>query len=363
MTILAPLTGRRQFLTGAAISTFWMLSGLESRAKAAAPQQSTPEATEIAWIIAALTPLGRPQGSSIARDTPYFKAIERWFAAHVEHPAIVALGADFNLPRFVGNAADYRFVSGGKLVRTANAMPLWDDAEGDLFTAHRRLVEEFAKKSRARDFLRMQADTLDASRKALAAVIDLSDITAWLQSQFSGRPARVELFVSPLTGGWNWTNVSTRSPRIWVPQPRSAALQDMVSRYVAIASVFTEIDHIYINPVTEVHRLEVETVFARSRLWATDEAWSNYPSGELVFNEYLTWAVCSEFARESLGSADHAAFEARITRFMQERRGFIRFGQFASMLGRLRGIQSARIEDIYPQIIASSAPLANSSSG
>lgn len=343
---------RRQFNCGLAAAG---IVSLQTPGLAAGSRNATHfavhEPTEIAWIMAALSPLGRKDGSSIRRDTSYFARLERWFAPHAMHPAVLALGSDFNLPRLVGNAADYSFDADERLIKASGAAPLWDDADGDLFARLRTNIEDFSRVSRARQFLRGESGTFRASYEALEASVDIADITNWLESQFPERPPPVQLLVSPLTGGWNWTNLGGPRPRVWVPEPKSVADADPVARFITVASVFTEVDHIYVNPVTQTLMQSVETVFAKDRRWATDSAWADYDSGELVFNEYMTWSVFLEYARERMSSMDYELLAAKIVRFMEEGRGFIRFAEFAAVVHRLRAPDRMVFHEAFAAII------------
>lgn len=342
---------RRQFTFSAAATFASSIAAMSWAKPSGIDGFVVHEPTEIAWIIAALSPLGRDGSGAIRRDTPYFAAIERWFAHATTHPVVAALGSDFNLPRFVGNAAEYRFQADGALVQVPSATPLWDDAEGDLFTKYRLDIEGFSKSSNARGFLKREVSTLAAADRALRTAVDMTDIKAWLEAQFTERPAPIQLLVSPLTGGWNWTNLGGAKPRVWVPEPKADSLDSPVKRFGVVASVFTEVDHIYINPVTRSYALEVATAFEKSKGWATEQAWSDYNTAELVFNEYLTWGVFLEYARSRLGTIDFQALSLQVVRFMEDRRGFVRFGNFAAKLSHGLGDWSSGIQAAFPVII------------
>lgn len=310
------------------------------------------EPTELAWVIAALTPLGLASGDVIARNTDYFSSIESWFSPVKSHPLIIELGGEFNLPRFVGNASNFDFVRGTQLRRRPNSQPLWGDADGDLFTVHLRLIEDFAQQSRARTFLDRNRPLIESASADLLRIIDLSDIQRWLEAQFSARPRAVRLFVSPLTSGWNWTSIGESQPKIWVPAPRLATFDNPVERFVTIGTVFTEVDHNYVNPATATHLPSLQTMIARREDWGTPSAWENYETSELVFNEYMTWAVFLEYVRDRMTATDFSVFRERIVRFMQTRRGFVRFGLFADSLSQLRRQSNRPIEQLMDALIS-----------
>lgn len=303
--------------------------------------------TELAWVLAGLSPLGR-NGDSLHRDNPYWHAAEDWFAPFAQHRAVIALGADFNLPRLIGNAANYEFDQSGRLVRSPSGRPMWNDVRGDLFTRHRRAIDAFARESQARTFLAEQRATLENVCTTLADAVDLADMQSWLELQFLARPAPMEVFVSPVTGGWNFTNLDPVTPRLWVPAidpPKSN-----YARFAAVRSIFTEMDHNYVNPAT--YRLD-SSVFAfmtAANGWATAEAWSDYGSCEATVNEYMTFAAFLAYAEDRITGEDLARIETATLRMM-ERRGFPRFSDFADMVRRERK-HGDTLESIYPAVLA-----------
>jgi len=95
-----------------------------------------------------------------------------------DDPLLAGLGADFNLPRLIGNAANFRFDPEGDLRLVPGSRPMWDDADGDVFTRLRSDMEWFVKRSRTRGFLQTQADTLRQVRATYAANVDVGDMQA-----------------------------------------------------------------------------------------------------------------------------------------------------------------------------------------
>jgi hypothetical protein len=308
------------------------------------------EVVEAAWLIAGLTPLGR-DGGSLSRDTAYWRAAEDWFANYTDHRVVKLLGADFNLPRWIGNAANYSFVGSHKLQRTPAARPMWDDPNGDLFTRYRSETESFLKECRARLFLRDHAETFAAVRKALFEAVDLEDMQRWLENEFSARPSPMEIYVSPMTGGWNFTNLDSITPRLWVPAVRRLA--DDYDRFIVVASVFTEVNHNYVNPVTSSLSTTDYSYFTSTQGWATPQAWDDYGTPELVLNEYMTWAAYLFYARDRISGDILSKIEARTIKFMEQQRGFPKFGLFVNQLTQHRNSLNATLERCYGPTLTS----------
>jgi Domain of unknown function (DUF4932) len=351
---------RRYFLK--AIASSAIIGVHASRASTPAKNgmpQTLHEPTEIAWILAALSPIGRISGGVIRRDTPYFAKVEKWFGPVTKHPIFTKLGPDFNLPRLVGNAANYNYAKGERLNRIAGSVALWNDPDGDLFTKNIELIEDFCRRGAARKFLKSEEAIYSAVSSALLSSVDVDDMQRWLEKQFTKRPGPIRVFVSPLTDGWNWTNIDGTEPRIWVPAPNNASNSDPVKRFITVSSVFTEVDHIYVNPISAVHHKVINDVFSKEKGWASDAAWQNYGTPELVFNEYMTWAVFMEYARARMLPADFGVLNMKIVKFMQNQRGFVKFGAFSELIKITRTSSEKSVQDLYPEIIANCVGLPN----
>jgi hypothetical protein len=299
---------------------------------------------EVAWLIAGLTPLGRSDGA-LSRDTEYWRAAIAWLAPYADHAIVRSLGADFNLPRWIGNAANYRFASADALQRSGSGPPMWDDAEGDLFTRYRQETENFVIKSRARAFLSTQAETFASVRRTLFDAVDPQDMQMWLEREFSARPGPMEIFVSPVTGGSNFTNLDPNMPRLWVPPASPPA--NAHRRFIIVASIFTEMDHNFVNPATSRLHASDYDYFTLANGWASPQGWSNYDTPELVLNEYMTWATYLFYARDRLNGDDLHKTEDVTVRFMEQQRGFPKFGMFLKAMTQQRASSKTRLEECY----------------
>lgn len=323
---------------------------------AAAPAPRRPEvvvheATELAWLLAGLSPLGRGD-ATLNRQTDYWRAAEVWFAPFADHPAVTALGADFNLPRLIGNAANHGFDLNSRLIRAKSGVAMWGDRRGDLFTRNRSAIEQFARESRARVFLKEQAGALEAGRAALREAVDLADMQAWLDAQFMARPAAMQVYVSPVTGGWNFTNLDPVTPRLWVPAPSPSTSED--AKLAIARGIFTEMDHNYVNPATKRLRARAYGFMTVEKGWATERGWEDYGSPELVVNEYMTFAAFVAYAQGRLNEDSLARLEVAVDGLMV-RKGFPKFAAFWRELKLQRASAAAPLEALYPAVLARAA--------
>ena len=315
---------------------------------------SVSETVELAMVVAALKERSRTGRRQTRAEGPYVSAVLSHFGPHVDHPAVLRLSDDFNLPRLAGNAADFEFSATGELVEIDGSGSIWKDQEGDLFRRLREELEDFAMASDFRSFYAEHAELYAGLVDATVRMMEPEDMRSWLQTEFSARPGPVRIFVSPLIGGLNWTTLYKPTQRIWVsaPSPDHASNLDRVR---AGRRVFTEMDHGYVNPATAPWATEIAIAFSDTERWATEAAAQSYPTAQLRFDEYMTWATFLLYARDRLSEEEYAALAPDHVAFMEERRGFSSFGAFVERAMELAAESDDRVESLIPAMIEWSA--------
>jgi hypothetical protein len=116
--------------------------------------------------------------------------------------------------------------------------------------------------------------------------------------------------------------------------------------------VFTEIDHNFVNPVTDQHRFQVISAFAERSKWTSNES-TFYQSPIAVFNEYMTWALFLLYIEARISPQEFADVMTFTTSQMESSRKFHRFGSFARELLRLyrERPEGTRVPLLYPAIL------------
>ena len=314
---------------------------------------SLPPTVELALVVGSLTDLGRDSGRQINRSTPYYSTVEAHFRAHADMSAVANLPDDFSLPRLVGNAADFAFDCNGRIVEVDRSGSLWKDAEGDLFRRMRQDLETFAKASGFTSFYEEHRDDYATLIRATSEMVDPNDMRSWLEAEFSARPGPARIYVSPLMANFHWTTLYKSEQRIWLkaPDPSVVAGASALDRMRFVRSVFTEVDHAYVNPVTETMDADVAAAFEKTAHWATPQAAANYPTAELQFNEYMTWAAFLLYAADRLTADEFIHLKEETVSMMVKGRGFRAFGAFADKAIALRNTSERRVEAMIPELV------------
>ena len=116
---------------------------------------------------------------------------------------------------------------------------------------------------------------------------------------------------------------------------------------------FTEMDHNYVNPVSDGYLSRINKAFRNRAFWADQDRTAGYESAYAVFNEYLTWAAFTLYAREHYDAATFEAVKTWTERQMTDWRGFIRFREFNRKVEELYQKRPAgkKLYELYPDIL------------
>lgn len=318
----------------------------------------TREVYELANILLMLadTP---PADGLVLHGTDYAAEIEAWFGPFRDHPAVAA--AAFSAPsqyqRFRDNAFRYCFDADGGLIECVPMGFLWDDAAADRFTPHLTAIADFAEKGDFRAFYAAHAGFYAAETAAYAANADIRDMQAWLEANFAARVTSYIVAISPLIDGFHATDSyksvdgAFTEAVMFTSSPIRFREMDSEERAIREArTVFTEIDHNYVNPVSATYSARIEVV--TGAFWVRTWPVPGYESGEAVFNEYMTWGVFLLYAQDRYDEARFSKARAQLTSFMEGKRGFVRFGAFADALLSARAAsRNAQAETLYPAML------------
>jgi len=116
-------------------------------------------------------------------------------------------------------------------------------------------------------------------------------------------------------------------------------------------TVFTEINHNYVNPVSEKYIIKISNSFKNLEEWNVHEYF--YNTAYETFNEYLTWAIFSLYVYEEFNSTDFRTINLITEKYMENKRKFVKFSEFNKFLLNLylSQNQTKTIEEMYPEII------------
>jgi hypothetical protein len=334
-------------------------------------QFDIPEVYELANIIWNLSPSGR-KDTLLATNTDYSRKVLAHFKPYLSHPVFRSL--DFPDSTYYTNYYGFRENSfcfafeGDKIVSNGTYNYVFgDDWENfsSLFKSLLPQVEDFAKKSGFRKFYNQNQAYYRSLIARQQQMMPVKSMWAWLEKQFPDtKYDSYRIVFSPLITGSHSTQkffsynfgyfveniMFVCGPgryddkKNWTEAEKSGELSGVV---------FTEIDHNYVNPVSEKYGKKLDSVFSPAKNWVapgTSANWYNNP--QAVFNEYMTHAVFCLWVKENFDeSAAKKIIDLRES-LMVDRRLFFRFREFNKALMEIKNANPGKsIPEIYPQIL------------
>ncbi|HSA02393.1 MAG TPA: DUF4932 domain-containing protein, partial [Candidatus Paceibacterota bacterium] len=315
-----------------------------------------PEMFELANVAIAVSDEGLKHPNRVDKHGLYYERVLRHFLSFKDHPLIREPDLHRNYTYFFrDNSICYRFHD-EKIVHGGLYPPM---RTPDLFGKHRILAEDFAAVSGFRKFYRENLSYYRDQIQRYERKAPLRRMGAWLESRSPVRSYRFRIVFSPLLGSSHETcgfeTNGVRETFMFVCGPGEPGEDDdPVGDALLAKSVFTEIDHHYINPITAEFLPRVKRAFGDLGKWSSSENADSYPRPEFVFNEYMTWTVFLLYAQDTYSPDTLQAVKTRIVDQMVNGRKFGRFGEFSEELLRLHrlGPPGKALGDFYPAILA-----------
>ena len=320
-----------------------------------------PEAYELANVIVAMTAYGQSSSILVWKTGEYYARVRTAFTPFRTHASMesLQLGQEDPIRRYYElRDNSFAYVFDADLIKRDPAYgTLWNP---NAFRDQLAAVQEFADASHFRAFYAANAAYYRAFIERYRDIAAIDSIADWLEREFA--PIRFDHYtvaLSPLVyGSHSAHSVNTtygREAIMFVSGPDitpAAGTSAGVNQALVQRSVFTEIDHTFVNPVTNQYRSRVDGAFGTRSKWTSDGS-SFYGSPVAVFNEYMTWGVFLLYIEGRVSAEDFIEVVRRTTTQMENSRAFQRFGMFAQELLRLYRNRPAasRVSELYPAIL------------
>lgn len=319
-----------------------------------------PEVYELANIIMAVKYQNFNDGISLEKNTSYYQSVLDHFNPYRSTDLFRQLNyseTDYlSFLSFRDNSYMYMFSDDQIMFSNTYLREIWDS---NIFEKHIGAVQSFAKESNFQEFYNENSEFYNSQIALYDSLIPVKHMWNWLETSFTSRIDCYKIIISPLTADHHSTTsyesndyketlmfVQGLNPEIDTINTMSIAL--------IIRRVFTEIDHNYVNPVTDKHVNELNKSMANLNSWrklSDDNAY--YDDAYSIFNEYMTWAVYDLYISEFYSPNNYDSIRNRTVNSMENIRGFIKFREFEDYLiiSYKNRADNEKIEDLYPQII------------
>jgi hypothetical protein len=240
------------------------------------------------------------------------------------------------------------------------------NAYNSLFKQLLPLVQDFADRSKFREFYANNKALYTTQIQRQKELMPVRSMWDWLEQQFPRTKFQsYKVVFSSLIGGSHSTqnfssfymNELFRESVMFVcgtdRYDKKPELTEKQKEGLMSGIVFTEIDHNYVNPVSNRYRSRVDSIFSNRNIWTAkggDNSW--YGSPMSVFNEYITHAA---FCLWVLDSYDKPTADLVINNrisLMVDKRHFSRFKEFNQALIEIREKnKNTKLVDLFSVIL------------
>lgn len=321
-----------------------------------------PEVQELLFVIFAISENGPKDPFLIDTSTQYYKDVISWFSTYKNNKVVKRINKQIFQKHYPikMDACNYSFNGQNLLIRNSGYLN-YSWGHKDHVKPFLRDLEEFVRVSNFRQFYAKHRVYYTTLIQQLEKYGMIEEQTAWLNQKFNKSHKKIYLYFSPLSYGKHSTNVAfleqTGVIIIFISSPYfplASQLNEEQKKAIITRMIFTEIDHNYVNPISDQFKKEIRKAFSNRAVWADQTLARGYPKPYDVFNEYLTWSLYLIFAESVFTNETFNFINNQVVTQMSEKRGFVEFQEFY-LEAQKQFNKNNNIEELYTSLLAWSA--------
>lgn len=314
-----------------------------------------PEVSELVNVLMSLHRDAEKDNNMFDTKTEYYKRIKKHFAPYRNHPALDTiqkyittpeLNKEYNVMLFPMNdgsytyyytlkmnACTYEFDKKGNIKHKGNIKKITQNWAYFDPMKDAKIFADFAKKSNFREFYKENQEYYNKLITDYNQLNPIQQMQTWLDQKFGFGYGSYMIYFSPLIGGAhatvNFKDNGLSQTFMFICKaefdPEETPIQNEIQESRV---VFTEIDHNYVNPISDKILKEINDVFSNREKWTKGEMAIAYETPYKVFNEYMTFAVYSLYLNDHYPAKEVEKYLPSMENLMEKGRGFIRFKDF-----------------------------------
>jgi hypothetical protein len=299
----------------------------------------------------------------IDTSSVYFKEVMQHFGAFKTHPLVSALNESFkksagNYTNNLFKAYNTSFENGN--IKNTKKMPWIYSVVYKQLGVSKKHVNDFAKISAFEAFYEKHRNYYQQMLTTVKNTADVNNQQVWLEQNFPTKYKQYHIVVSPLMYGTHFMlkfkYKGDRQSLMYVSEPKTdTTFTATINTARYIGTVMTEIDHGYVNPVSDKYKKDLKKLMGdenRSR-WTGGSFSNSYKNGYKVFNEYMTHAVYLLYTMGKLSASEQQTLERVKISSMIKARKFIKFDDFYTHVKQLylQKQTNETIADLYPKVL------------
>ena len=246
-----------------------------------------PEVYELANIVLALTEYGITDKWQVQKDFKYYEEMRAYFKPFEDHPLLDSV--NFSRDRWQ-EYLSYRTDSYAFVFDEHNKLKRVNDFQSfeiSTFDKFKILTEDFAEKSKFREFYQSHKTYYQQIIENYKREYLLEEMKSFLTNEFGNYFAekKYAIVISPFVYAQNlhrdidstWT---ADFPHVAKPIIAGTGFENIEDKATEIHTLFTEMDHGYVNPTTDKH----DMARFKEEIWDLESGYAG--GGNAVFNEY-----------------------------------------------------------------------------
>ncbi len=337
-----------------------------------------PEISELVNIIMVLHKDAEKETNMFDTSTDYYKRVKKHFEPFRNHPIIDTIQHYISGLRYVEdneaemfsneaymyyyglkmNACAYEFDADNHIVNMGTVKEFakgWTPVDP---MGSKDLIEDFAKESNFRAFYKSNKSYYDSLIVTYNQLNPIQKMQDWLDDKFKFGYGSYVIYFSPIISGAHSTQKFTEDN--FSQTFMFICKAEYMDKYNAVQNeliqsrvVFTEIDHNYVNPISNNYIERINESFESREKWSPSEITNNYHNPYMVFNEYMTFAVYSLYIFDNYTDQQLEEFLPIMENQMTKGRGFIKFKEFnRELLHVYKDNPSITIDELYDHILS-----------
>ena len=311
-----------------------------------------PEVHELANIMVAISNVGQIDENMVDMTTDYHKEVIDYFLKYKKHPAIDTINKYIVKPlhnesyyfyyALKMNACGYFFDENNKIIDDGVIHNMGFETPKNPFISNSELFEGFSKTSNFRAFYATHKDYYNSLISEYKTLNPIDKMQQWLEQKFGFAYGNYSVLFSPLVGVAHATRSYEDNGfeqtvmyvcRAEYTEGNSKTMDEIRNSRV----VFTEIDHNFVNPVSDTYSDEIDSAFSNRSKWVNDSksGATAYNTPYMIFNEYMTYAFYSLYCMDLYSKEVCEAYLPIMESLMVRGRGFENFEKFNRFMMQL----------------------------
>lgn len=333
-----------------------------------------PEVFELVNILMVLHKDAEKEENMFNIETEYYKKVKEYFTPFLNHPIIDTIHKNMGGLRYLDeikmnvfsdesysyyynlrcNSTNY-FFNKNKIKHNNYIRYHGYNQNNEGIGNIKHLLEDFAIISNFRKFYKDNQPYYNELINSFNEYNNVKQMNTWLETKFGFKYESYVIYFSPLTGGSHQTSDYSedefkQSFMFIANSMPNENLSKAMNEIEIGRVVFTEIDHNFVDPVSDLYIEKINANFSNRDVWAKNDV-GGYPSPYQVFNEYMTWAVYCLYVNDYYSQEELNSFLPKIESQMN-RRGFNNFYNFnRKLLTKYKSNPNIKMTELYDYIL------------